>query len=141
VLLERPSQHAKLKTNTAKPQTIAEYLAPLSSEKRATLQKLRKAIKSAAPNVEECISYGIPAFRLDGKLLLAFGAATKHCAFYAGAAPNRAHRAELKAYSTAKGTIRFQPDEPLPTALVRKLVRFRVAERPGGSLHYCGRMK
>src|SRR5882672_2235708 len=111
---------------SAKPQTIDEYLAPLSSEKRAALEKLRSAIKSAAPKAEECISYGIPGFRLGGRLLVSFGAAEKHCAFYPGAHPVKTHQNELKAYDTDKGTIRFQPEHPLPATLVRKLVRTRI---------------
>ena len=113
---------------SAKPQTIDEYLAPLSTEKRAALEKLRKAIKSAAPGAEECISYRIPAFRLGGRLLVAFGAATNHCAFYPGAFPVEAHKDELKAYDTSKGTIRFQANKPLPATLVGKLVKARIAE-------------
>ena len=113
---------------SAKPQTIDEYLAPLSNEKRAALEKLRRAIKSAAPKAEECISYDIPAFRLGGRLLVAFGAAAKHCAFYPGAHPVKAHQDELKAYDTSKGTIRFPADSPLPATLVRKLVKTRIAE-------------
>jgi uncharacterized protein YdhG (YjbR/CyaY superfamily) len=112
----------------AKPQTIDEYLAPLSSEKRSALEKLRRAIQSAAPKSEECISYGIPAFRLGGRLLVALGAAANHCAFYPGAFPVKAHEDELEAYDTSKGTIRFPADSPLPAALVRKLVRSRIAE-------------
>jgi uncharacterized protein YdhG (YjbR/CyaY superfamily) len=115
----------------AKPKTIDEYLAALSDEKRAALEKLRKAIRTAAPKAEEYISYGIPAFRLGGKLLVAFGAAANHCAFYPGAFPVRAHEDELKAYDTSKGTIRFQAESPLPATLVRKLVKARIAERLG----------
>lgn len=112
----------------AKPRTIDEYLAPLSTEKRAALEKLRRAIKSAAPEAEECISYRIPAFRLGGRLLVGFGAAANHCAFYPGAHPVKAHKEELKAYDTSKGTIRFRADSPLPASLVRKLVKTRIAE-------------
>jgi len=112
----------------AKPKTINAYLAPLSGEKRAALQKLRKAIKAAAPKAQECISYGIPAFRLDGRMFVAFGAAAKHCAFYPGARPVEAHKRDLEAYSTSKGTIRFPPETPLPASLVRKLVKTRLAE-------------
>lgn len=112
-----------------KPRTIDEYLAPLSVEKRAALEKLRRAIQAAAPKAEECISYGIPTFRLGGMMLVSFGAAAKHCAFYPGAHPVRAHQKELKAYDSSKGTVRFQPDRPLPATLVRKLVRTRAAER------------
>ncbi len=114
---------------TARPETIDEYLAPWSQEKRAALQKLRRAIKSAAPAAEECISYGIPAFRVNGKLLVAFGAAARHCAFYPGAYPIRACRDDLEGFDTSKGTIRFDADRPLPAALVRKLVKARLAER------------
>jgi uncharacterized protein YdhG (YjbR/CyaY superfamily) len=113
---------------SAKPQTIDEYLAPLSNEKRAALEKLRQTIKSAAPKAEECISYGIPAFRLDGRMLVAFGAAAKHCSFYPGAYPVKTHKEELKVYDTSKGAIRFQVDNPLPATLVRKLVKTRIAE-------------
>ena len=111
------------------PATIDEYLAALDAEKRAALEKLRREIRAAAPAAEECISYRMPAFRLDGKMLVSFAAAAKHCSFYAGAHPIRAHASELEGYDTAKGTIRFQPQRPLPAALVRKLVRTRVAQR------------
>ena len=111
-----------------KPTTINEFLARLSNEKREALEKLRQAIKSAAPKAEECISYGVPAFRLDGKFLVAFGAATNHCSFYPGAHPIKAHKDQLKTYDTSKGTIRFPPDRPLPVTLVRKLVKTRIAE-------------
>lgn len=111
---------------SATPQTIDEYLAALSREKRAALEKLRRTIKSAAPRAEECISYQIPAFRLDGRMLVWFGASARHCAFYPGAVVE-AHKSELKGFETSKGTIRFQPDHPLPATLVRKLVKARMA--------------
>jgi len=112
-----------------KPANVDDYLSPLSADKRAALERLRSVIKSAAPNAEECISYNIPTYKLDGKMIVSFGAAANHCALYAGAHPIKAHEAELAAYDTSKGTIRFQPDRPLPDALVRKLVKTRVAER------------
>ena len=118
---------------TAKPKSIDDYLAPLSAEQRAALEKLRKTIRAAAPKAEECISYQLPAFRLNGRFLVAFGAAANHCAFYPGAFPIEACQAELKHYDTSKGTIRFQADKPLPGALVRKLVQARIAERTGRS--------
>jgi uncharacterized protein YdhG (YjbR/CyaY superfamily) len=108
--------------------TIDEFLAHLNADKRAALEKLRRAIRAAVPKAEECINYGVPAFRLDGKLLVAYGAGAKHCAFYPGAHPIEAHKDELKAYSTSKGTIRFPADRPLPVTLVRKLVKTRIAE-------------
>jgi uncharacterized protein YdhG (YjbR/CyaY superfamily) len=113
---------------SGRPQTIDEYLADVSKEKRAALERLRRAIRSAAPKAKECISYRVPAFRLDGRMLVAFGAAANHCAFYPGAYPLEVHRRELKAYDTSRGTIRFQPDSPLHATLVRKLVKIRIAE-------------
>ena len=116
-----------------KPQTIDEYLARLSNDKRVALEKLRRAIKSAAPTAEECISYQMPAFRLGGAMLVWFGAGANHCALYPGAFPIEAHRDALKAYKTSKGTIRFPADRPLPATLVRKLVKSRIAERTAKS--------
>ena len=110
----------------ARPRTIDEYLAALSSDKRAALERLRRIIRAAAPGVEEGISYQLPAFRLDGKWLLWIGAAANHCAIYGVVG---ADRNELKDYDTSgKGTIRFKPDDPLPDALVRKLVKARIAK-------------
>jgi len=114
-----------------RPTTIDEYLAALSDDKRAALEKLRKTIRAAAPKAEECISYQLAAFRLNGPLV-AFGATANHCAFYLMSASTvNAHKNELKAFDTSKGTIRFQPDNPLPAALVRKLVKARIAENGG----------
>lgn len=110
------------------PETVDEYLAPLRTEQRAALEKLRRAIKAAAPNAEECISYQIPGFRLEGRLLVSFGAWENHCAFYPGAYPVEIHKDDLNGYSTSKGTIRFKVDSPMPATLVRKLVRARIAE-------------
>ena len=108
-----------------KPVTIEEYLSGLDKEKRAALEKLRKVIKSAAPRAEECISYQMPAFRIDGKVLLWFGAGANHCAFYPGGIVER-FKSELKAYKTSKGTIQFRPDKPISAAVVRKIVRYRI---------------
>jgi len=116
-------------TKERKPESIDQYLRALATGKRAALTKLRKAIKAAAPRAEECISYQMPAFRLDGRMLVWFGAAANHCSFYPGAHPIAACKRDLKAYRTSKGTIRFSPEAPLPAALVRKLVKARIAER------------
>src|SRR2546428_5535682 len=112
----------------SKPKTHDDYLAAVTEDKRGALQKLRKAIKMAAPKAEECISYQLPAFRLNGKFLVAYGAAANHCAFYPGSTV-KALKDELKGYDTSKGTIRFPADKPPPAALVRKLVRLRMGER------------
>ena len=113
---------------TAKPESVDDYLATLSVEKKAALQNLRNAIRSAAPRAEECISYGIPAFRLDGRVLVHFHAATNHCSFFPGAHPLVACKTDVAKYDTSKGTVRFPPDKPLPVSLVRKLVKARIAQ-------------
>lgn len=112
----------------SKPTTHAEYLAQVMDDKRRALEKLRKDIKSAAPKAVECISYGVPGFRLNGSLLCSYAASAKHCAFYPGSIVQQ-FKKELKDYDTAKGTIRFGPDEPLPGALVRKIVEARIKQR------------
>lgn len=118
-----------MKTKTRAVTTHDEYLAALSDDKRRALEKLRKDIKAAAPKAEECISYGIPGFRLNGKLLVSYGAAAKHCAFYPGSTL-QAFKKEMKGYdTTSKGTLRFPAEESLPSALVRKIVKARIAER------------
>src|SRR5215510_5334306 len=116
---------------STKPKTIDEYLAALSDDQRDALEKLRKTIKAAAPKAEECISYQLPAFRLNG-MLVGFGATANHCAFYLMSSTTvEAHKDELKGYDTSKGTIRFQADNPLPGGLVRRLVKARIAENEG----------
>jgi uncharacterized protein YdhG (YjbR/CyaY superfamily) len=113
----------------AKPTTFDEYLAALSHDQRAALEKLRKTIRAAAPEAEECISYGLAAFRLNGRGLVAIGATANHCAFYLMSSTTVvAHKDELKNYDTSKGTIRFPGDKPLPAALVKKLVKARIKE-------------
>ncbi|HWY74797.1 MAG TPA: DUF1801 domain-containing protein [Verrucomicrobiae bacterium] len=111
-----------------KPKSFDDYLASQTPDKRAALEKLRKAIRSAVPKAEECISYGIAGFRLNGKFFVGLAATAKHCSFHLGATLQR-HMDKLKKYEVSKGTIRFQPDDPLPTDLVRKLVKARIAER------------
>jgi uncharacterized protein YdhG (YjbR/CyaY superfamily) len=118
-----------VKTSRRGPRTIDEYLARLPSEKRAVLEKLRRAIVSVVPEAEECISYQVPAFRLHGRMLVAFGAAARHCAFYPGAHTIEKHASALASYDTSKGTIRFQPDRPLPDALVQGFVRARLEKK------------
>lgn len=118
-----------------KPKTIDEYLAAVTPQQRVALEKIRKAIRAAAPQAEECISYQLAAFRHHG-MLVAFGASKNHCAFYPMSSTTvSAHAGELKEYDTSKGTIRFPANKPLPAALVRKLVKARLAEneaRHGG---------
>ena len=114
---------------TTKPETIDDYLAPLPADQQAALGKLRTTIQAAAPDAEEGISYGLAAFKLNGKPLVAMGATEKHCAFYLMSNSTVAdHATELAKYDTSRGTIRFAADKPLPAALVKKLVKARVVE-------------
>jgi uncharacterized protein YdhG (YjbR/CyaY superfamily) len=112
-----------------KPETIDDYLANVKPGHRKTLQKLRQTIQTAMPTAEECISYGIPAFRVNRRLLVFFGAWANHCALYPGSAATlKNFRNELRNFQTSKGTIRFSPDKPMPVALVKKLLKARIAE-------------
>jgi uncharacterized protein YdhG (YjbR/CyaY superfamily) len=116
-----------MKSTKRKARTIDEYLAGVNADQRVALSKLRKTIRTIAPQVEECISYGIPAFRLHGQSLVFFGAWTNHCAFYPGSSSTlKRFRKDLKGFQIAKGTIRFSPEKPLPVALVKKLVQSRI---------------
>ena len=87
---------------------VEEYLASLPPEQRRALEQVRAAIRAAAPDAEECWSYQRPAFRLDGKVLVAYGAAATHCAFYPMSGTSvAAHADRLAGWDTSKGTIRF----------------------------------
>jgi uncharacterized protein YdhG (YjbR/CyaY superfamily) len=112
-----------------KTRTIDEYLAGLSAEQRGALNKVRRAVHAAAPKAEECICYGMPAFRLNGKLIAGFRGAANHCSFHPMSGATVATlEAELVGYDTSPGTIRFPPRAGLPATLVRKLVNARIAE-------------
>lgn len=115
------------KSNTAR--NVDEYLARVPEPARAMLEKLRKTIKSVVPKSEEVISYQIPTVKYKGRGLVAFGAFKEHCSLFPmSKSVIAAHREELKNYETSKGTIRFSLNTPLPTALIRKLVKARIAE-------------
>ena len=114
------------KRNTAKD--IDDYLSSVPEEARATLEKLRKTIRAAAPKAVEVISYQLPTFKLDGRMLVSFAAFKNHCSFFPGSAAMEAHQEELKGFDTSKGTIRFPANKPLPAALVKKLVKARVRQ-------------
>jgi len=114
-----------MRYTTAK--TIDEYLDALPEKEMMALHKLRKVIKSVAPHAEEVISYGMPAFKYHG-MLVYFAAFKNHCSFFPGSSQIIKLYDELKPFKTAKGTIQFTADKPLPVALVRKIVKARMEE-------------
>src|SRR5687767_1960810 len=113
----------KVKPGTT-PQTVEDYLAALPEEAQATLQKIRKAIKAAAPRATEGISYQMPMYKQHG-MLVGFAAFKNHCSLFPGTEPLGILKDDLKAYETSKGTIRFPIGKPLPAALVKKIVKSR----------------
>jgi len=118
-----------MRSTKTKPETIDEYLAQAKPGHRAVLKKLRRTIHAAAPGAEEYIGYGLAGFKFNGRPLVYFGAWENHCALYAASpAVQKKFQKELKGFEASKGTIRFTPRKPLPTALVKKLVKARIAE-------------
>ncbi|MBK7644629.1 MAG: DUF1801 domain-containing protein [Planctomycetes bacterium] len=112
-----------------KPKTIDEYIAKVSGEQRRALDELRRGLRSLLPQAEECISYGMPAFRLEGRIVAGFAATSKGGSYYPFSGSTLASlSSELKGYSSTKSALHFTTQAPLPPALVRKLVKARVAE-------------
>ncbi len=109
-----------------KAKAIDDYLSLLDNDKRKALERLRTIIKKAAPDAEECISYQLPAFRLNGKMLAWFGAGANHCSFYPGGIVEQ-YKEDLQGFSISKGTIRFQPEHPLPAGLITKIIKAKIA--------------
>ena len=106
---------------------IDEYIAGFPEDIQAILQNLRRVIQEAAPEAEETISYSMPAFKLNG-ILVYFAAFKDHIGFFPTASGISAFTKELAAYDTAKGTVRFPLDKPLPVNLIKKMVKFRAQE-------------
>jgi len=111
----------------AKPKNIDEYIRPFSPEVRIILEKLRLTIRDAAPGAQEIISYGIPAFRLNG-ILVYFAAFKKHIGLYPPVRGNAALQKAISAYAGEKGNLQFPLDHPIPYGLVKKIVKFRVKQ-------------
>lgn len=122
---------ALMLTRMADPVTVDEYLAKIPEPYRQALVRLRAIIRAAAPAATERISYGIPSYRL-GRPLVSFGAFKNHCSLFgmSGYLYDRLGEA-AKAWRTSRGTIQFTPDHPLPEALVRKIIEFRIDEIKG----------
>jgi uncharacterized protein YdhG (YjbR/CyaY superfamily) len=124
----KSSSRSSAGKGNAAAKSIDEYLAGVPEPARSTLNKVRAAIRSAVPpETIETISYGIPAFK-HKRVLVWYAAFSNHCSLFPTAAIIEEFKSELKSYSTSKGTIQFPTDKPLPAALVKKLVRARVAQ-------------
>ena len=115
------------------PKTVDEYLDKLPPNVRTVLEKLRSTIKSAAPKAEEVISYGMPGYKYKGPLVY-FAAFSNHCSFFPGSSQIIKLYDELKSFKTAKGTIQFTIDKPLPAVIVKKIVRARMLENEARQL-------
>lgn len=110
-----------------KPENIDEYHAQFPSEVQKILEKLRQTIRKAAPKAEECISYGMPAFRQEG-MLVYYAAWKEHIGLYPASQMKGVFDAELDTFERSKGTIRFPLEKPLPLPLIAEIVKFRVHE-------------
>jgi uncharacterized protein YdhG (YjbR/CyaY superfamily) len=113
--------------NKTTPNTIDDYISNFSQDVQATLQELRATIREAAPDAEETISYQMPTFKLHGNLVH-FAAFKNHIGFYPTPTGIEEFEKELAAYKGAKGSVQFPIDKPMPLDLIRKIVKFRVAE-------------
>ena len=111
---------------------IDEYLVDASPSSRALLQKLRETIHALVPEVEECISYGMPAFRYQGRIIAGFQATSKGCSYYPFSGTTlKTLAGDIEPYSKTKSALHFGLDKPLPASLVRKLLKARMAEGKG----------
>ena len=132
---EKPGERSSATRPRVAPKTIDEYLAGIPEPARGNLKKMRAVIRSAVPKeATETISYGIPAFR-HKKVLVWFAAFSNHSSLFPTAAVIAAFKNELKEFSTSKGTIHFPANKPLPTSLIKKLVRTRVAQIENAKRH------
>ena len=113
----------------AEPTSVDEYLAALPDAPRAVLQRLRETIRNAAPEAVETISYHMPTFKLRGRFLVSFAAFKDHCSLFpASDAVMQEYGEELKPFFSGKGTLRFTTEDPIPDALVKKIVKTLIVE-------------
>ena len=124
----------------AKPTTIDAYLATVRGDQRLALDRLRSTIHAILPDVEECISYSMPAFRVTGHVVAGFLATAKGCSFYPFSGTTLATLADdLVGYDKTKSALHFDPASPLPKALVRLLLATRIAEASAASRGHAAR--
>jgi uncharacterized protein YdhG (YjbR/CyaY superfamily) len=113
-----------------KMEKIDQYISGFPEEIQEILQRMREAIRQAAPEAEETISYGIPTFKLNGNLVH-FAGYQNHIGFYPGTSGIQAFAKEFKGLKQAKGSVQFPLDKPIPYALIKRVVKFRVKENTG----------
>ena len=111
-----------------KPASVDAYLATFPESVQKNLERIRMAVIHAAPKAEETISYGMPAFRYKGKVIIYFAGYKNHIGFYPMPAAIIAFKKELSIYKSSKGAVQFPLDKPLPSALITKMVKYRIAE-------------
>lgn len=111
-----------------KPKSTDEYISSFPKETQIILQEVRKTIKNAAPKANESISYGMPAYKLNGKVLMYFAGYKNHVGFYATPTGHSEFTEELAKYKQGKGSVQFPINEPMPLDLITKIVKFRVSE-------------
>ena len=116
-----------MKASKKEFKTIDEYIATFPKNVQTILQEIRQAVRDAAPQAEEAISYQMPAFKLYGNLVY-FAAFKNHIGFFPTSSVMEVFKEEVKEYKTGKGTLRFPMDKPMPLNLVKKIVKFRVKE-------------
>jgi uncharacterized protein YdhG (YjbR/CyaY superfamily) len=116
-----------VKASKTPPQTIDAYIAGFPPDVQAIHQRIRSTIKSAAPDAVEAMKYGVPTFVLHGNLVH-WGGYQKHIGFYPGPSGIEAFKEQLSGYKGAKGSVQFPLDQPIPYALIKKIVAFRVKE-------------
>jgi uncharacterized protein YdhG (YjbR/CyaY superfamily) len=117
------------RATSRRPATIDAYLAGVGEDRRASLARLRATIRAIVPRAEECLSYGMPAFRVDGAVVAGFLATSRGCSYFPFSGATLGALAEdLDGYGRTRSALHFQADRPLPVTLVRKLLRTRIAE-------------
>ncbi len=125
----RPTKPVRTRSSSREPRSIDAYLGTLDDERRATLSALRRTIRALVPGAVECFSYGMPAFRVDGRVVAGFQATAAGASYYPFSGSTLETLAgELGRYHRTRSALHFPADRPLPATLVRKLLRARLAE-------------
>lgn len=129
--MKKPAPRRPATRRAATP-AVPAYIASVPPEVRPALRKLRRDVRGAIPGSEEVISYGVPAYKSEGRLVLGFGAARGHCSIYVmSPAVMRKFAGRLKTYEVTKGAIHFSPAKPFPVTLLRALIKARLSENAG----------